>query len=287
MKLANQLTCPARYTWAMPPDRSDDTRPLHEADPHWLDQLLSGMFWLVLAILGSIAFAIITTAISVRLTLHAWQRSGGIGTELAELTPAWLTIATALGIALLSALFLLGTWRATAPEPGQPGPAPSLAMTRWTCVPAFAINIPASLMLLVIGNLPLAIAALAIKLVALSLLSVGFPASLIYLRHLARRIPAPGLARQTTIVFWGQFAAGLLLIACLVAALLITLAQYAQNPATADGFDAGPMLLAVLAPGVLAIVGFFVWWVVLMLLYHRRFKQVHAAASDTRSASTG
>lgn len=262
----------------MPPDRSDDTPPLHEADPAWLGQLASGMNWLVAGLWASILFGAITTGLSLGIVAEAYA---GILTgehrelaDTADLVPAWFNVLIALGIATLSAVFLVGCWRVTQDDPAARTVAPSLAMTRWTCVPAFVINIPASLALLAGGNLLIAIAALGLKLAALSLLSIGFPASLIYLRHLARRLPDPGLARQTTLVFWGQFAAGLLLIGCMIVMLVIVVMAALDNAAA----DLGPWLMWIMAPGLVAVIGFFLWWVWLMMAYRSRLSAAHKAA---------
>lgn len=246
--------------------------PLHETDPQWLGQLASGMSWLVWGILGSLLFTAGTVAMAAQVILYSYQKlEAGENATYEELTPLWMMVATSLGLVVLSVVFLVGSWKATAPEPGRQTTAPSLAMTRWTCVPAFAMNIPASLALLGAGNIFIAISSLGIKLIALSLLSIGFPASLIYLRFLARRIPAPSLARQTSIVFWGQFVAGLLLVACLIAATLYVISEFQRNA----GLDLGPNVGLIFLPGLLSIFAFLVWWIVLMFVYRSRFAQAH------------
>lgn len=254
--------------------------PLSEADSRWLKQLVVGMGWLLAAIVLSLVYTTIvalqSAAITTEVINDVSQNPADLPSDLSEYLPAWMTPTLSIGLAAVSALFLVGSWRTTAPEPGRPNPHPALTTTRITCVPAFAMNIPASLLLLAPGSTTLAIVSLTIKLLAVALLSVGFPASLIYLRHLAQRIPAPRLAKHTAIVFWGQFVAGFVLIGGLVAfaALLI------YEVSAGDTIDISPGIFIPFAPGVIALTACFIWWVGLMIAYWARFsdavKQSHS-----------
>lgn len=250
----------------MPSDAPDDVPYLHQADPAWVAKLASGMNWLVVGLGLSIALAIASIALSIDLTRQILEQIDTIELEqLDDFIPAWLCTVSALSLAIISIVFLIGCLRFTAEEPGRPI-APSLAMTRWTCVPAFAINIPASLALLVPGGVIIAILSIALKLTVIALLSVGFPASLVYMRYLANRVPAPGLAKQAMIVFWGQFIAGILLIACLVVLLIVVIIATQRDTVA----DLGLSLLWIMIPALLSILLFFVWWVWLMLCYRSR-----------------
>lgn len=256
---------------------------LDRSDPAWLRTLTRGSSWVLAGIFGSLVLLPLLSVVAVtRLDTTMLTDPAAAPLDAAMHMPFWVTAASSGLLVILSIVFMLGCWWLTEPEPGAASLMASQAITRWTTAPAFAINIPASLMVLAVDTLPVILAALAIKLLAAAVLSIGFPASLIYLRELARRAPAPRLAGHTTVVFWGQFAAGLLLIGCLLVALiwvaLSIVDEVGASGSSSPRSMAGPA--AVMLLGFASVILFVAWWVAVMLGYRLMLGRAYRQAID-------
>lgn len=281
-------------------ERSLQSDRLSFAAPQWVGGLRKGMNWVVIAIFSSICVTVLAILLSVVVefanasnqlnTIHTsttTTTSGGVtyttttsssvSQGMFDPGPLWMRLTLgAMGITL-SLMFLYAVWHLTQPEPDRLINAKSRKTTRWTIIPAYIISIlatPFSIM----SQVQAQMVSGAMQLIALLLLSVGFPASLLYLRHLARRVPDYGLAKQTTIVFWGQIVAGGVLIAGAIGGVIVTLMAVNSSSNAQQIVSAMTIVGFMFCPGILAVVVFLIWWIVLMCLYRGRFVSAHDAS---------
>jgi len=262
---------------------------LCDADPAWLDALRRGAFWIVVGIFTTLGIGFFNMPLSLFFMPPTTMASPNQPPAPSfNFTPPpypyWLTaLFSAEGIAV-GIIFIVGTLKLTSPEQNPLNPPTARATTRWNIVVAYSAGILASLIAL-LANQPALYASMALQLLSALCLSVGVPASLLYLRYLARRIPDPGLAKQTTIVFWGNIIAGGVLIAGLLVILVITLMAVNNNTSAQPLAMILGLSSLLLCPGFLAIAVFAIWWVVVMCLFAGALKRVYRDALDRRQAA--
>lgn len=250
-------TCPECGTPVSYSMRSDR---LSLADFHWLRTVRRGTTLLIVA-----GFSIITLSCLINGALTAMMDQSATGSQLAAVMRA-----------VPQALFAIGLFMLTAPEPGVIRPRLSRPLARWTATPGYTIM---AIGLLVIDNenRNVVLTAGVLTLAGAPLAVFGFCTALIYLSHLARRVPNRGLAKQATIVFWGWVSIVVLLI------LGFVLTSVVPGPV---GFDIQIYLL-VFCPLSIAGLTFFIWWLVVISTFSRCFDQaIKTARQRARAART-
>ena len=180
-------------------------------------------------------------------------------------------------------LLCIGYWHFTKPEPKAKTHNIAQQLTRWSLIPSYALLITIRLYILLsiilFMDWPQSKAVgitVAIGLIAASavLLFVGFPATMVYLRSLARRLPSRKLMRHTSIVLWG-------FISCFAALGLLVLAAIFIRALGRNGLAV--FLLA--SPMLLGIIVFSIWWIVLLFVYQGRISKAIGSARRLRRAS--
>lgn len=257
-----------------PVQRSLRSDQLRMANARWLGTIAQGTAWLIGAIFTSIALTVLLFVVTLWMFSRSASPSGPMGSiEVLKFVQA--------GIALISSvLFGIAYWMMTAPEPGVIQPRISRGIARWTLIPGYLISLLASL--LEIDPDPIfMMAAGIIDGLSMILLLVGLIASLIYLRHLARRVPDAKLARQTGIVLWGlpislgTFLSGAFVVGFLMAASF-------SSPNSSGSSPAGAAMGLLLCPLGLGVLVFSIWWIVLIFFYRGRFAQAHRHARQAQ-----
>lgn len=105
-----------------------------------------------------------------------------------------------------------------------------------------------------------------------------------YLRHLALRAPAPGLAKQTAILFWCWIG---LIVVGLLSAVLFTVYLTTASPTSAfSGFGAIAVMVVLGCGGALVAMGLSIWALVVHVLYLTLFKKQVRLASEVRATRT-
>ncbi|MCZ6837236.1 MAG: hypothetical protein O7G85_15785 [Planctomycetota bacterium] len=192
--------CPECATPVFQSIRGDE---LHFCDPNWVTSLAKGTLFILIGILTTFGGGIL---FGVGIGVYTAMSNGVINPNV--------IVSFSLVFALPSLLIIFGSWRLTAPDPGQTDSEPTLSarrLTRW-CMMASVVAIPMKMMgndnAAMMGNPAAAISTQAMALQFLTLFAqgvtvVGYVAALLYLTRLARRIPHPALATQSRIVMWG------------------------------------------------------------------------------------
>lgn len=255
---------------ATPTTREPATGP----DPRWLGAVSSGVGYLILGVVLSVVMLVLQVGFEVvgmldSPPLPGQQASRPSGIELLKPAPLapWLALARELCIAAVSLVFCIGGWRMTAPEPGATAEPPARSLTRWTIVPGHALGLPFAL----ISNSQhpaLYISSALLSAAALVMMALALPASLIYLRSIAKRTGANHLIRHTTALFWCKTPALVFLLitfACTIASAMIVDTTTLQQDTGKALLLAVTLIAALLC---LIIVGcLLMWWFVLMCKY--------------------
>ncbi len=273
-------TCPECGAPVHLSNRSDR---LMLSDSQWLGSLRYGMNWIVAGIVVSLCIFVLSVFAGMFIMSSNLVPTPAPAPGSSPMTqptmPAWFTVFSVIAAVTQSVVFGMGFWQLTRPEPARFGEAPaSCAVTRWTLLPSFALSIVSTA--LDATQSPSAMYASQIILfIAMLLVLVGVPASLIYLRLLALRLPDPGLARQTSIVFWGVLATG---GAMVIVSIFVMVFTFAPVSGTTQGIAMGITLAMglIICPAMIALLVFGIWWIVLMFLYRGRFTHVHNIASE-------
>ncbi len=253
-----------------PVARSNRTDQLARANPAWLATLKHAMTWMLVGVAAYIFIFVAIMAVAI-------ASIGSFLPSLGNPNPApstLLTVVSVAGTLIYAVIFGVAYWQLTTPEPGAFTPRTSCGITRYTMVPAFAVSLIATVAAAPATNSAEIISGV-FQVIALLLMLVGLPASMVYMRTLAVRVPDMGLSRQTSILLWGiPISVGTFIGGAFFLGLV-----------TATSSSAGPGGAAVLTmlfacPAMIAIVVFSIWWIVLMCLYRVRFGQAHAFAQS-------
>jgi len=220
---------------------------LRFAPPEWVEKLASGMLWIIVAVLGSIALGL-----------------------LANFAVPVIGLA---GDVSLSVVSLAGYWLVTTPDPSMDLSREGISarvVARWGAVAAIIGGLVVSFLQvqqLQAPSVPLMIVAIALAIVGVA----GYFALFVYGRRLALRIPDDGLARQTMIVMWG-------VVACYGFAIVMIGVGVAATSAASPGAGMGTLVGIACAVGI-ALLVFGIWSIVLLFRYRAAFK---SAAEQAR-----
>jgi hypothetical protein len=268
-------TCPE---CGEPVDTSLRPDLLHMAQPAWLGKLRKGMNWLVTAIVMSLIMIPVVFIIAI-----ATEVAAGPNANSAMPTIALIFIGV-LGT-IITITYIIAVWLITEPESDIYDNRVSRTLARCLILPGMALSLVSQAFSFSNQNAAMTVGGW-IDLISTVMLLVGFLASLWYLRQLANRIPEPGLARQTMIVFWGNLGT---YSAMIVVSLILLLMVYATT--NAGGSGAFASLLGIfglmMCPLMIAMLVFGIWWIVLMFRYRTRFTQAHVIALSQSDAANG
>ena len=194
-------------------------------------------------------------------------RSGGSSVGQSLLAAAFVGILVSLATTIVLGF---GTWKLCAPEPGTQGTAAdptTRKLGRYLVLPGYGLSLFISLFTLIPVLAVYRVIDLTSSLIGVVVL-VGFSGSVFYLKHLAARVPDPGLVTQSRIVGWG-------LTCSLGLSILAQLASYAAlgfvSPTTSRVSGAmayGSIFFCFVAVGILV---FGIWWIVLMFRFRAAF----------------
>ena len=218
---------------------------LRYASPGWVEQLVSGMNWIVAAIVLSVVLG------------------GVMGNGSGQVTLVDLVVAV---------VSLVGYWKVTEPEPGRVEHEPQWSprfLTRWTSVALVGIR-GADLVLLQLGPGAVLGSLLAEAVVAV----VGTFATGYYAMSLASRLPDARLERQTHIVMWGMAIMG-----GLISLAVATLTAAEWGGAALAALE--PWMTAAAVVVGLAWLVLLIWTLVLVVDYRSRFQKAARWARRT------
>ncbi|MEO0474567.1 MAG: hypothetical protein AAF085_01170 [Planctomycetota bacterium] len=246
---------------------------LHMSRPDWLDRLRKGMNWLVTAIVMNIAMIPIGMVIGFASVASNPMAPGN------ALPMTAMIILGGLGF-VVSITYGVGVWFVTTPESDVFDDKTSRSIARWLILPAMLISVVADLF--TSGSNPSTLfVGSVIDFISSVMLLVGLQAGLWYLRLLANRIPEPSLAKQTMTVFWGLLVSMSLLI---LATMIIAAIAFGMSSTS----SLNPPMAAfglLMCPLGLALLVFFIWWIVLMFRYRTRFTQAYEIALSQQRGS--
>jgi hypothetical protein len=267
-------TCPE---CGYPTEESLKSDQLRFADLGWLRSLNFGLTWIIIATLGGTVANLLFQMIAAIVVSSRPFRSNTSG-GFVGLDPA-IQVAIIMDFIFFSApaiILCIGYWHFTKPEPHEEKASAPQTLTRWSVLTGNSILIGIRLYLLLTFILTMQMPdsiGVVVGLIAGSaiILFVGFPAMMVYLRSLARRLPSRKLMRHTSIVLWG-------FIACFAGLGLIILATLFV------GNEGVVVLIA--SPMTLGVVVFSIWWLVLLFVYNGRLSKTIRNARRLRRAST-
>lgn len=236
----------------LPVGVSLETPLLRYSDATWVRGLASGAGWM----LGAVAVSfLLSLCLGPALGASNPGTVGGFG------------VAEAVISLVTQAMYLMGVWRLTEPEPGgfEGEDRRARVMTRRSAVVALVIDTGVFIWLGLTGGgsgaVPLMLAQIVSGIAGL----VVFFGLFVYVRWLAFRLPDGRLAASTRTVMWGIVVSFGLLMMTLVLAALSAVGGGAPGQ--------GPLGVAMIGGcvGGLAIVVFSIWSLVLVVKYRRRF----------------
>lgn len=221
---------------------------LQFSPPEWVEQLASGMNWIVMSIVIGIFAGLLVGLMAGRGGLNG---PGGY-------------VIQALGI-----VGVIGYWKVASPDPASieaEPPVTARKLVRFVAVFNYVFGFAAEGMGTV-NPVPAQVIQVLVGLVGI----VGFFADFIYARRLALRIPNPRLAMHTRIVMWGLVAStGLMVIGGLA-----TIAMFSGSGTTSG------VVSLVLCPTSLGMITFAIWALVLLIWFRRELSRAAALARQT------
>ena len=232
---------------------------LGNAEPDWLHTLRRG----VNCILGGVLAAI----------------AAGILNAIANSSQQPLTAGLGQAVSLLStALFLIGSWLLTTPDPSglgddrygtsrkliRIGVICSAAGTLLEFPQAFVNYPPAVATPLALVQLPLGVMAV-----------VAVFATLSYLSKLAQRIPDAALSRRARFLFWALgISYAIVILGAIAVALVVSLSTGSGRPPAGVGAAAGVLGCVV----ILAVVVFGIMYLLMLERFGKAFKELERVA---------
>lgn len=255
-----------------PVDQSLRTEQIFQADIDWVTKLKRGLIWVLIGIGAQFGIGLIIGIVFAAIFATSPQTANN---------PVLMAVLTIVGTLIYNGILVYGLLLLTAPEPGETDPPLSRTIARYVLLASFAIELLAGFSML-LPSVNIEMVSTIIQTIAGILLTVGLPALMLYLRSLAQRIPAPSLAKQTTIVMWGlTISLATLNGGGLVVYLYITSVANQQGP---------PMevLGLALCPSLVGMMVFGIWWIVLLCLYLSQFnKSIHMSRQHTSAIRHG
>ncbi len=233
---------------------------LRYSDPAWVRSLARGMTWILWSMVISLTFAVMSLAVPFVFFTH---QPG---------PPAYLEpLLQVIGL-IPQALFLVGIWFLTMPEPGviEKSDWSLRNVVRWTVIfsAVFAMINAGFSMTSELGS---AVAGLLGGILGL----VAYITLFVFARRLALRVPDYDLAKQTRIVMWG-------FIACLIGFVLAGILAVALAIASAGAGFAVALIPVCLV--FVAYLVFVVWTLILVIRYRRVFYDATEDAENTWSS---
>lgn len=234
---------------------------LRFSDPGWADHLAGGALWLIVASLGAIVAGILGSLLGARPN--------------GDVAPAVLSL-------IVSCISVVGHWRVTMADPGQPEHAANLRL--WTRILA-VVGASAPIVTLIgvfvastAGGIALGVAMFGSMVAGL----IGTILLYIIMRRLARRIPNEPLARQTTVVMIGTAVGGGVTAVGGAAAVLLAAAGMGSGMTTGV-----PVIISAVGActGLVTMLVFWIWWVVLLFIYRNALKRESGYARATWMAA--
>ncbi len=231
---------------------------LRYCEPGWVETLASGINWIVAGIIASVLSSILAKVVAAATATTG--QSGDVFEGMLDF--------------MVSLISLVGYWKLTTPDPGQPDDAGSLnlrSVARWSEVSGVLCLLVSAILSLSYDETSLPFLGLALASGILGLVTLA--AVFTYMRQLALRIPDQGLANQTQIVMWGLLVSmGVMLLVIVMA--FGTVAQQGNLRRSPE------MILPVACIGFVGLAVFVIWSLVLIVRYRRALNQ---AAQDARS----
>lgn len=271
-------TCPE---CGEPIEKSLKSDHLRFANLVWLRSIKSGLSLIIIATIAGFVVNGLFQLIARVILSNQRGRYSRLPTSFGELDLALQVSVIMEFVVYLVPMVLLciGYWQFTKPEPKAKALVVSQQLTRWSLISSYALLIGLRLYILLSIILFLdfprskAVAIALIATVAV-ILFVGFPATMVYLRSFARRLPSRKLMRHTTIVLWG-------FVSCFAALGLLVVAAIFIRALSRNGLAV--FLLA--SPMLLGIIVFSIWWIVLLFVYQGRVAKSIGSARRLRRAS--
>lgn len=239
--------------------RSCGSNHLQFSRPEWVEQLATGMNWIVAAIVigflgGCVMRGLMSTAA----------------------TPAGGLLQQTLFNSVVALISLIGYWKVTSPEPRMPDDQREETL-RQLARGASVLNFVLGLGAVAIASAP-PVAAVLYTAATLIVSVVLMFSIFLYARRLALRVPNRELASQTTFVMWG-------IVACTAAGLVLFAAgALLGSPATRSGSGVGPLMVGACGVG-LGFLVFGLWSLLLIDRYRRNFKEAARLARETWAAA--
>ena len=253
---------------------------LRFANLGWLRSLKFGLTWVIIGTLGgTVVYALfqVLAGIIMSSSRTRWNNPSSFG-DL-DLAIQITIVMEFLVFSIPMAMLCIGYWFLTKPDPHEEQPSVSGLITRWSFLSSYALLIGLRLYILLSVVLFFEVPEsswLAVALIVASAVGVfvGFPAFMVYLRGLARRLPSRKLMRHTSIVLWG-------FVACFGTAGLLILGAIFIPPLSRNE---GAVLLLV-SPMAIGVIVFSIWWLVLLFVYQGRLSKAIRSARRLRRAS--
>lgn len=246
---------------ALPVANSLRGRLLRHANPRYVRRLATGA-----ALLACSWLIIVAIGIAPRILVPLLLRAG----TPAAMSATFSTLSMVLSILEVVArlLAVAGAWLLTSPEPGQAGGLRSfIRVAALVSLIASAVSFLARFPM----SVPLRMALWPLSVFAGGVGLAGTIAQFPYLRQLALRVPAPSLAWQTRIVVWP--CAVVTVLGFVARAVFDLLFYVLRSPYSA----AAPVRTFLSAVHLLSL-PILLWWLVLLLVYWRRFREQAALA---------
>lgn len=263
-----------------PVEKSLKSDYLRYANLGWLRSVKSGLSMIIIATLAGLVvnglFQLIARAVLSRQH-YRYSRPSSFG-DL-DLALQVSVIMEFIVFLVPMVLICIGYWHFTKPEPKAETHVASQQLTRWSIISSYALLIALRLYILLSVILYLEfpesiVVAVEMILASATILFVGFPAMMVYLRKLAHRLPSRKLMRHTSIVLWG-------FVGSYGAIALLALAIYFIRPLGRNGLA----IILLGSPIVLGLAVFSVWWFVLLFVYQGRVIKAIGSARRLRRAS--
>lgn len=244
------------------------------ADQGWLSAMKTGVLWLLIGTFSNIGLSMLAGGVSAVSQSAAAPNFNQQPTSpfAPGFTPMPAVIATIFATAIASSMLIYGYLQLTSPEPPPSKDRTSRNIARWTLPTGYALTIFATLITIVQTEAVL-LMSLFLQVLSALLVVAGTVAVMIYMRHLALRAQDRGLARQTSIVLWGNVISW----SMIVLGGIIILVAIASGQASPAGLILGALCVC---PSAIAILVFAIWWIVLLFFYHARFTKSLARARD-------
>lgn len=262
---------------------------LATSDARWLGELKGGMTWWLVALLVGVIVTVAAMVVGMVTSMSA-AASGGAGATPGTGQPTGsplgpqpieMLIFGAFSSLAIGGVMAVAVYKLTVPEPAARVHYKSRPLARWTLLPMLALGFITALVALA-NTTPTQIASQIVQLINMILFAIGFPAIMLYLRALAKRMPDESLAKQTLIVLWGMVSSYGLMLVGMIVMTIVMLSMFLNNSGSPQGggFAAFMAVFGMfICVVMIALLTFGIWWIVLMFMYRNRFAECHRMAT--------